>query len=148
MTQDPSPAPPVPAPDPSTDPRKAVVRRFYGAFNDGREDALDDLLAPDYLDFGGAPPREGVEAARANLRDLLAGFDDVRFDIEDLLAEGDLVAVRWTGRMVHAREFLGYPATGRAVAFSGVTLYRLRGDRIVEAHPAQDLFGLVRQLGE
>lgn len=135
---------PVP---PDLDRNRATVRRFYEeAFNAGREDVLDELLAPDYRDFGGTPPREGVEAAKANLRGLLSGFDDVRFGIEDLVAEGDLVAVRWTGRLVHAREFLGHAPTGRAVTLVGLSLYRLRDGRIVETHPAQDLLGFFDQL--
>ncbi|THF67717.1 ester cyclase [Deinococcus sp. Arct2-2] len=132
----------------STEEHKAVVRRFYEeAFNQGQVAVLDDLLAPEYRDFGATPAREGIEAAKANLLGLQAGFDQIRFDIKDLLAEGDRVAVRWTGRMLHAREFFGFPATQQTVTFSGISIYVLQAGRLLETYPAQDLHGLLQQLG-
>ncbi|MFB9991074.1 ester cyclase [Deinococcus oregonensis] len=131
----------------STEENKAVVRRFYEeAFNQGQVAVLDDLLTPEYRDFGGTPAREGIEAAKANLLGLQAGFDQIRFDIEDLLAEGDRVAVRWTGHLIHAREFFGFPATHQTVTFSGISIYVLQAGRLLETYPAQDLHGLLQQL--
>lgn len=129
-----------------TDPA-AVVRRFYEeVFNQQREDVIDDLLTEDYRDHGAQPPRVGRAAAKENLRGLQAGFDDIRFVIHDLFSVDDRVAVRWTGHLTHSRDFAGRPATGRQIEFSGNSIYVLRGGLIAENFPAQDLFGLFRQL--
>lgn len=126
---------------------KNVVRRFFTEiFNQNLESVIPQVISDDYRDHGSNPPLEGPAGALANLRGLRAGFTDVQFKIDELLCDGDAVIARWTGQMVHNAEFYGHPATGNAITFTGITIYHLRDEKIVSAHPAQDLLGLFRQL--
>lgn len=126
---------------------KQIVKRFFEeVFNRNLEQVIPQIISEDYRDHGSNPPLEGQAGALGNLRGLRSGFSDIRFEIDELLADGDAVAARWTGGMVHSAEFYGHPATGNSVTFSGITIYHLRDAKIVSAHPAQDLLGLFRQL--
>ncbi|MBW4696591.1 MAG: ester cyclase [Aphanocapsa lilacina HA4352-LM1] len=124
----------------SPDENKAVVRRFYEeAYNQKREAVLDEIISPDYLDKGHNPPGQGIEGARQDLRGILAAFEPVHFAIEQLIAEGDTVAVRWTGSGVQVGEFGGMPATGQPMEFSGMSFYRLADGKLVETRNAVNL---------
>jgi predicted ester cyclase len=80
-------------------------------------------------------------------RDLIAGLPDFRVEAEDLIAEGDRAVKRWTAKGHHNGTLAGIAPTGRAVQFSGVSLYRIEGERIVESWYVYDLLGLVQQIG-
>lgn len=74
-------------------------------------------------------------------------FPDWHSTLEEMVAEGDVVAGRWTGRGTHRGELQGIPATGKAVEAPGVVFYRFAGGRIVEFRGHFDIAGLMRQLG-
>jgi predicted ester cyclase len=67
--------------------------------------------------------------------------------IEDLIAEGDKVAARWRARATHRGEYGGVPPTGREVEFTGISVYRIEGNRIAESWTIEDELGLMRQIG-
>jgi steroid delta-isomerase-like uncharacterized protein len=108
---------------------KAVVHRWFEAFNRGHLTAADELFAPNFVGhepyyYRLGPPLgpEGVKQASVAFR---AAFPDVCFTIEDLIAEADKVVVRWTWRGTHQGEFLRRPATGRRVTVAGIDLFRI-----------------------
>jgi predicted ester cyclase len=78
---------------------------------------------------------------------MRSGFPDIVFSIQEQVAEHDKVASRfeWTG--THNGEFLGIPATGRAVRVWGVVIDRLEGGRIKDTRILMDTFGMMAQLG-
>lgn len=76
-----------------------------------------------------------------------AGMPDVSFVIEDTISEGDRIAVRYTASGTHTGEYFGIPATGRAVSFTGVTLFRVADGLLQESWVQYDALGLMRQLG-
>jgi steroid delta-isomerase-like uncharacterized protein len=82
---------------------------------------------------------------------LMAGFmdafPDLEFTIDNLVAEGDLVATRMTARATHRKEFMGIPATGRQVCCSVMGLVRIASGRIVEHWNIMDELYLMQQLG-
>ena len=88
--------------------------------------------------------REGVKQYVAALR---AGFPDLRFTIEDQIAEGDMVVTRWTARGTHAGEFQGIPATGREIRMTGTDIDRIAGGKVAECWAHMDELGLMRQFG-
>jgi steroid delta-isomerase-like uncharacterized protein len=132
----------------STVDNKALVRRFWeGLVGTGDSTLADELLAPGYIvHYAGNPPmdRDGFLQFLGALR---TAFPDVAVTVEDLLAEGDEVAVRWTWRGTQQGPFLGIPPTGEAVAGSGIGLFRIANGRIVEDFVQEDTFGLLQQLG-
>jgi len=127
---------------------KALVRRFWeGLVCTGDPGLADELLAPGYtVHYAGNPPMDRDGFLRF-LDALRSAFPDVTVTVEDLLAEGDEVAVRWTWGGTHRGPFLGIPPTGEAVAGSGIGLFRIANRRIVEDFVQEDTFGLLQQLG-
>ena len=127
---------------------KDLVRRFIeGVLVGGDFAALAELTAPDCVEHTappGEPPAEGTAARFMVL--WRAAFPDLAITVEDLVAEGDRVAARWTLRGTHRGAFLGRPPTGRRVAVAGRERYRLADGRIVERWAAVDTPGLLRQL--
>ncbi len=129
----------------SIDANHAVVRRFVEEVL-GRGDfaALNALAAPECADHADTP---GPATIAQFLVAWRAAFPDLAITVEELVAEGDRVTARWTLRGTHRGAFLGRPPTGRAVAVTGIELYRLVDGQIVERQASVDTDGLLRQLG-
>lgn len=122
-----------------------LVRRIYEeAFNGGRLDILDELVADAYEAPDGG---RGAAAVRTNIADIRAGFPDIRFTIEDLIAEGDRVVVRWSWVATHRATFRGIAPTGKRITNSGIAIYQLRDGKIVRSWLETDRLGVMQQLG-
>ena len=109
----------------ATDNNKDVVQRFVKeVLAGGQLDRIDELVAPGYVNraFG-----VGLEAFKGMLAGLSAALPDRRFDIGDLVAEGDAVVARYTGEM--------RDGNGKTTSFRGLTFYRLADGKIVEDDP-------------
>src|ERR1700761_1301112 len=94
---------------------KALIRRFYKEINDGNLDAMDELVAENYLDHS-PQPFSGIGSSREGLKQAFRMFWEAtpgRHGIEDQIAEGDKVVTRLTAYGVHERDLPGLPATGR-----------------------------------
>jgi steroid delta-isomerase-like uncharacterized protein len=133
----------------SLEANKAVVRRLYERILNGRDlAAVDELFAEDYV--GSRAGRMGVrgrDALRRSLAGLPALFGDARWELDDLIAEGDRVVACWTGRGTHAGEIQGVPATGKPVTITGITVHRLVGGKIASMAAVEDWLGALRQVG-
>lgn len=104
---------------------KEVVRQFMQeVLTDGRVDRIDDLLAPDYVNRSFDMDREGFKGMIAGLAEALP---ERRFDVKELVAEGDAVVLRYTAEMVDKY--------GKTVSMRGLTYYRLEDGKIVEDDP-------------
>jgi len=104
---------------------KDVVQRFVKeVLAGGQLDRIDELLAPGYVNraFG-----VGLEAFKGMLAGLSATLPDRRFDIEDLVADGDAVVIRFTSEM--------RDGNGKTISLRGLTFYRLADGKIVEDDP-------------
>jgi len=129
---------------------KRLVLEHYEAFVERRDaDAVRRQLAPDFRDHEmppGIPP--GPEGALQYGAMLHEAFPDLKVKIEDILAEGDRVAVRarWTG--THRGSFPGMPipGTNRQFSFRGMVFWRIRDGKIVERWATIDRLGLQQQL--
>jgi steroid delta-isomerase-like uncharacterized protein len=131
------------------DHHKAIARRFFeDAYNTGNTALLDELLAPDYVDQKAPPgtPRgpRGIAQVIATFREA---FPDLRFTVEDQLAEADRVATRYTFRGTHRGDLMGIPPTGRPVEIGGISIYRIADGKMQEAWIEYDMLGLLQQLG-
>ncbi|HEX2118589.1 MAG TPA: ester cyclase [Acidimicrobiales bacterium] len=127
---------------------EAVVRRFYEeVFNQRREDVIREVISSDYVDYGHDPPGRGPEGAIDDFRGVLAVSDDARYDIEDLVAAGDTVAVRWTGHLTHTGPIAGIEPTGKKLTLPGMSFYKLRNGQIVETRNLVDMLGFLSQVG-
>lgn len=130
---------------------KRLVQRFYEeVWAGGNLGFAEQVFAPDYARHDLRPtaaapgPAGQAEIARA----FRAAFPDLTWRVDLVLAEGDLVAARWTASGTHTGAWAGTPATGRRVEFSGVNIFRFGpSGRVVELWNHRDDLGLREQLG-
>ena len=131
----------------STEDNKTLVRRFYeeGVHNTA---LFDELLAPTYvLHLPGSPPITGIEQAKQLMAAYTSAFPDLQLTTEDMVAEGNKVAIRNTWRGTHQGAFQGLPPTGKHVTFTGTDVFHVVGGKIVEQWADLDALGLMQQLG-
>jgi len=132
----------------SAEENKQLVRRFVEEFwNEGNADAADELMAPDaeiHMPTGEVVDLDGLKGFAATFH---GSFPDWHSTLEELVAEGDRVAERWTGRGTHLGELQGIPPTGKRVEAPGSVFYRLVEGKIVEFRGQLDMMGLMQQLG-
>jgi len=128
---------------------KALIRRFFEEFrNRGDLAVADELLAPDcVLHAGLGPDIHGPEGCKQDIITVRSAFPDFHVTIDDMVAEGDEVATRWTIRGTHRGEFAGIAPTGRQVTGWGMSIDRIVGGKIVETWNRYDTLGLMQQLG-
>jgi steroid delta-isomerase-like uncharacterized protein len=127
---------------------KAHVRQYIRrVWNDKELDALDELASPNYRRHLG-PNRPSIDRAaqKERLRGLQRAMPDVHFATEDLIVDGDRVVFRVTVTGTHRGEMLGFPATGRKVAYSAIDILRYEADKIVEHWGFGDSADLLEQL--
>jgi steroid delta-isomerase-like uncharacterized protein len=131
----------------SLETNKECIRQFFQRiWNDGEEAAIDEFIAEE---AAGNDPDFGIgrEGFRRQWRQWRAAFPDLHFAVEELVAEGDTVVSRWTLTGTHRGEFMGVPATGRAIRVGGMSLDHLRDGKLVSGFDGWDALGLRRQLG-
>lgn len=128
---------------------KTLSRRLYEeVLERGDLAAADELIAPDAIDHEGGPeaPR-GPETMKAFALALRDAFSGLRFALEETIAEGDLVACRFTMTGTNTGDFMGMPATGRQVSVHGVDIMRFKNGQVAEHWGITDQLSLLQQLG-
>jgi len=131
----------------STSENAALARRWFEEVWNLRRDATVNELLADPCDGhmeGGdvTGPREFLEARAA----LLGAFPDLRVTVEDTIAEGDLVAVRWSARGTHLGKHMGPEATMKSIPFRGISWVRFDKGRIVEGWDSWNLGKLLTEM--
>lgn len=135
----------------SPDEAKRLVRRcMEDGFNKNDMSVIDEIFHDDYVRHA-HPGQKSVSSLAEHKADLAArhrSFAEARFTIQDIVADGDKVAVRFlfTGR--HVGEFMGVAATGRRVERATAAFFRLRDGKIAEGHIVSDAYGLLKQLAD
>jgi steroid delta-isomerase-like uncharacterized protein len=130
------------------DDNKALVRRFIEeVFLQGRPEAVDELLADDFVPHTWGATGVGKDELKAAIKRVSAGLSDARMTIEDVIAEGDRVAVRLTAHAVQVGPFMGLPPSGRSYTIGEIHIFRIRDGRVVEHWHEADFLGMMRQLG-
>lgn len=129
-----------------TNANKHVVTRYIMEFWNGKNAAvLDELLDPALQEYTYEPRnREGHEHMLALVNDAFAGHETT---IEDIIAEGDTVAVCQTLRVTHSGPFRGIPASGKHAEIGGYRFFKLKDGKIVSHRALLDLPALLRQIG-
>ena len=126
---------------------KALVRRFITeVFEQGRPEAVDELCTDDFIGHTwGNADKAGLRQAMARVASALA---DAHFQVDDMIAEEDRVAVRVTATARQVGEFMGMPASGRSYTIGEIHIFRLREGRVAEHWHEFDRTGLIKQLQE
>jgi steroid delta-isomerase-like uncharacterized protein len=134
----------------SAEENKEVVRRFWGVWEeDDFIELIDELLAPDYVNHSPGTPDQpaGPEGVKAIVSMFRNGMPDLRVTIDDMIAEGDKVATRYTVEGTHEGELFGVPPTGRRVSIESMTVERVSGGQIIEHRRITDTLDMMQQLG-
>src|SRR5262245_52342114 len=127
---------------------KALVHRWFeDVWNNGQADVIDQLMAPHCVIHGLGPQTMGPAEFKSFYQAYREAFPDVRIHIDQTVGEDNLVAVCWTGTGTHRGDTLGFPATGRAVRFRGMTLARVADNQLIEGCNSFDQLGMLQQLG-
>lgn len=128
---------------------KTIVRRVFDDVINARNwDKADRFIASDVIDHTAPswmPP--GIAGIKQQLIAWFSAFPDSHFEIEDMIAQGDRVTVRWTVEGTHEGLFHDIPPTGKHISMSGIEEVRIAYGKIVERWGYPDLLGLLEQLG-
>ena len=129
---------------------KKVVQRFWKVWEvENFVDLIDELLAPDYINHSPGTPDQpaGPAGVKAVVSMFRSGMPDLRVTIDDMIAEGDKVATRYTIEGTHEGELFGVPPTGRRVSIESMTVERVSGGKIIEHRRITDTLDMMQQLG-
>ena len=128
--------------------RDAAVRAF-DALRHKDLDEFESLHVDDFVDHDPGPGEIPTPAGRREFfLGIQSSFPDWDQQVQDVIAEGDKVVIRWIGRGTHEREFPpGVPATGKQVAVQGIAVFRMEDGKMAERWAVVDQFGMMKQLG-
>jgi steroid delta-isomerase-like uncharacterized protein len=128
---------------------KLVMDRFLEFINTASEKLAQELISPDAVFHvpGRTEPMRGPAGYLAIIGMMRGGFPDIQWTLEEMVAEGDKVAVRFTMRGTHRGTFFGVPPTGKTISVQAMNIYRLSGGQFVEEHGQPDMLGLLQQIG-
>jgi steroid delta-isomerase-like uncharacterized protein len=129
---------------------KALAREWFEqVWNQKSEEAIDRLFSPQCKCYG-FPESDGVlvgpEAFKAIHRNFCGAFPDIHVDVEDVIAEGDHIAVRWRCTMTHHGDHLGFPASGRKAVLAGSSFLIGDGKQITAGWNYMDIPNLFQKL--
>lgn len=127
---------------------KTIVERFERAFAANDAATIDELCDPRLVDHNpvpGAPPT--LDGFKTTIAGYTTAFPDLRIEDLHVIAEGDIVATRWTAVGTQEGDMPGIPATGRQIRVEGMNFYTLRNGRITDVWTQYDAMGMMQQLG-
>ena len=131
----------------TTERNKALARRWFeDLFTRGDLDAADEILSADFVDHLPREEERGLKELKLYITMYRTAFPDIHDNVEEIVAEGDKVVVRWSSRGTHQGEFMGVAPTGRHVTFTGMRLFRIAENKIAESWVNIDERGLQEQL--
>jgi len=130
---------------------KALERRWFEESNKGKAAAMaviDELHVIDYVFHGGTGEEiRGLKDYKQYMSGYYRVFPDLHVTIDDMVVEGDKVAIRWTMSGTHKGEIEGVPPTGKKMTILGISIERIVGGKFVETWETYDTLGFMQQLG-
>ena len=128
---------------------KAIVRQYYAeVLTKGNVAAIDSFVSPTYIGHDpAAPDAQGTVGLKQRVTRMRTAFPDLQVKVEDMVAEGDKVATRFTLQGTHKGEFGGVAPTGKHVTWTATSIIRLEDGKFAEGWANADDLGRMRQLG-
>jgi steroid delta-isomerase-like uncharacterized protein len=132
-------------------PREAIAvadRVRAEVYNAGNFDVMPEIFADDYV-HGSAngPDAIGIAEGRRRIGGFVTALPDLEWTFDEVIAESDRVAARWTTRGTHEGDLLGFAPTGKPVEFTGISFFTVRCGKVVEFQTEMDAAGLLEQIG-
>nr|WP_294947444.1 ester cyclase [uncultured Mucilaginibacter sp.] len=128
---------------------KALMLRFLEFINTASPQLANEVISPKAVFYvpGRPEPMQGPDGYLEIINMMRSGFPDIQWKIEDLVAEDEKVAVRFTMHGTHKAPFFGVAATGKSIHVQAMNFYRISHAQIVEEFGQPDLLGLLQQIG-
>jgi steroid delta-isomerase-like uncharacterized protein len=119
---------------------------FEEVWNKGRREAIRELLAPDAVVYDAGDAVRGAEGFYHFFDRMRAAFSDIRFSVQDAIAEADKVCLRWSCTMRHTGDALGPRATHKDLQTTGITIVQIANGKFVAGWQNWDMLGLLQQI--
>lgn len=125
-----------------------IIRRYFEEWGNRGDPAVADELIATNVTLRNPPAiLHSLAEYKQGMAVFHKAFPDLHFTVEDQIAEGDKIVVRWTLRATQLGEYQGHPPTGKTIAVTGMSLFRLAGGKIQEITVNMDRLGQAQQLG-
>jgi steroid delta-isomerase-like uncharacterized protein len=132
--------------DMSVEQNKAIAHDFFTrAWGAGDLSTVEDTFAPNVYDH--FDKAEGTEVVKQLILNFRTAFPDLKFTLEDEVAEGDKVVHRWSMSGTHQAPLMGIPATGKHASWTGITIVKFVDGKITDRWANVDILGVLQQLG-
>jgi len=134
----------------SAEENKALARQFIEeGFSKGNLAVADAIIAPNFAnhDPGTPPLPAGPEGYKQLVTAYRTAYSDLQLSVDDLFAEGDKVAVRWSARGTHTGQLGDIPPTGKQMMITGISVLTIAGGKVAEQYTNWDTLGMLQQLG-
>ena len=135
-----------PVPGCSAANRTLVEKLFYQGFSGGKMEILDEVMSKD-IHFDDPMFPNGLDGIKALVKKNNSSFEDWHFKINDILCDADKVVVRWKGEGKHVASFMGEKVTQKNVELSGISIYQIKGNKIIADWVVPDNLGFLMQIG-
>lgn len=128
---------------------KTVISLFVEeVINQGRLERANDLVAQDFVELDPLPgQKQGREGLKEIIEAIRTAFPDIHWVLDEMIAEDNKVASRFTWRGTHRGSFLGIPPTNRNIVVKGVVIDRLEAGKMADSRILMDTMGMMQQLG-
>jgi steroid delta-isomerase-like uncharacterized protein len=123
--------------------KEVVLKLFEQSLNERKLELLQEFVSEDYVGPGGV---KGAAAFEMQVAVPINAFPDSKWDVEELIGEGNKVFVKWTLTGTHTRQFRNFAATGKTFSNTGMAIYELRNGRVINAEVHTDQLGFLQQL--
>lgn len=130
-----------------TESERNLGRRWFDEiWNQGRREAVAEMLAPDAVIHDGGIDTIGPEGFYPFMDRINAAFSEMHVEVEDSMAQGDLICVRWVCTGKHTGDGLGIAPSGATVHVTGISIMRVTGGKMVEGWQNWDMMGMLEQI--
>ena len=128
---------------------KALMLRFLEFINTANPQLANEVISTEAVFYvpGRPEPMRGPGGYLEIINMMRSGFPDIRWKIEDIVAENEKVAVRFTMQGTHKAAFFGVPPTEKSIHVQAMNFYRISDAQIVEEYGQPDLLGVLQQIG-
>ena len=133
----------------SAEANKLTMRRFVEFINTASAGLAKELISPNAIFHvpGRPEPMRGPAGYLAIIEMMRGGFPDIQWTLEEMVAEDDKVAARFTMRGTHQGTFMGVPPSGKKITVQAMNIYHLSDGKFVEEHGQPDMLDLLQQIG-
>ena len=130
-----------------TESERGLGRRWFEeVWNQQRREAITRMLAPDSVLHDGGIDTVGPDGFHAFFDRLNATLSDLHLNVEDEIAEGDKICVRWSCKAKHTGDGLGFAPTGITIHVTGISILRVAGGKVIEGWQNWDMLGMLEQI--